>query len=160
VALFQSMSPYHQIELSCTGTTTLRGDATRLEQVLNNLIGNAVKYSPHGSRVRVGVTGEEDWISVFVSDEGPGISPSLQSQIFRPFSRGPSEHEEVEGIGLGLYVSKRILERHGGSIEVSSTDGRGATFQAKLPRGLTGAEAEPEPEPALPSTSDERWSSA
>ena len=135
VSLFQSMSPYHQLELSCTGSTTLRADATRLEQVLNNLIGNAVKYSPHGSQVHVTVIGEDDWLSIAVSDEGPGISPSLQRQIFRPFSRGPSEHEEVEGIGLGLYVSKRILEAHGGSIEVSSSDGRGATFQATLPRG-------------------------
>ena len=161
LSLFQSMSPYHRLELSRTGSTIVRADATRVEQVLNNLIGNAVKYSPHGSQVQVTVTGEEDWVSVAVSDEGPGISPSLQRQIFRPFSRGPSEHEEVEGIGLGLYVSKRILEAHGGSIEVSSVGGRGATFLMALPRALLGAEAEqPEPEPVANSTSDERWSSA
>jgi len=160
VSLFQSMSPYHQLDLSITGSTRLRADATRLEQVLNNLIGNAVKYSPHGSQVHITVIGEDEWVSIAVSDEGRGISPARQSQIFRPFSRGPSEHEEVEGIGLGLYVSKRILKAHGGSIEVSSSDGQGATFQATLPRGLTRAEAEPELEPAVPSTSDERWSSA
>ena len=114
VSLFRSMSPYHRLELSCTGSTTLRADATRLEQVLNNLIGNAVKYSPHGSQVDVTVSGEDDSVSIAVSDQGPGISPALHRQIFRPFSRGPSEHEEVEGIGLGLYVSKRILEAHGG----------------------------------------------
>ena len=159
-SLFQSMSPTHRLELSCTGSTSVRADATRLEQVLNNLIGNAIKYSPHGSRVQVTVTGEDDWVSIAVSDEGPGISPSLQRQIFRPFSRGASEHEEVEGIGLGLYVTKRILEAHGGSIEVSSSDGRGATFQAILPRALTEDEAEAQPEPAAPSRSDERWSSA
>jgi signal transduction histidine kinase len=155
VSLFQSMSPYHRLELSCRGPTSLRADATRLEQVLNNLISNAVKYSPHGSQVRVSLTGDDERISVAVSDEGPGISPSLHRQIFRPFSRGPSEHEEVEGIGLGLYVSKRILEAHGGSIEVSSSDGRGATFRATLPRGLNGAEAEA-PGPTVQSTSDER----
>jgi len=159
VSLFQSMSPYHQLELSCSGPTSLRADATRLEQVLNNLIGNAVKYSPQGSRVQVTVVGDDDRVSVAVSDEGPGISPALQRQIFRPFSRGPSEHEEVEGIGLGLYVSKRILEAHGGSIEVAPADGRGATFRATLPRGLAGVEAQEEPHPAVPSTSDERWSS-
>ncbi|HEY6477558.1 MAG TPA: ATP-binding protein, partial [Polyangia bacterium] len=115
VSLFRSMSPYHRLELSSTGSTTLRADATRLEQVLNNLIGNAVKYSPQGSLVRVSVGGEDDQLFVAVTDEGPGISPVLQRQIFRPFTRGPSEHEEVEGIGLGLYVSKRILEAHGGS---------------------------------------------
>jgi two-component system, OmpR family, sensor histidine kinase MtrB len=160
VSLFRSMSPTHRFELSCSGSTSLRADATRLEQVLNNLIGNAVKYSPQGSLVRVTVVGEDDWLSVAVRDEGRGISPARQRQIFRPFSRGPSEHEEVEGIGLGLYVSRRILEAHGGSIQVSSSDGRGATFQATLPRGLTGAQAEPEPEPALDSGSRERWSSA
>ena len=100
-----------------------------------------------------------DQLFVTVSDQGPGVSPAFQNQIFRPFSRGPSEHEEVEGIGLGLYVSKRILEAHGGSIEVTSSDGRGATFQMTLPRGLTGAEAEPEPA-ALHSASGEQWSSA
>jgi signal transduction histidine kinase len=157
VSLFRSMSPYHQVELSSTGPTSLRADATRLEQVLNNLISNAVKYSPHGSRVRVTVTGDHDRVSVAVSDEGPGISPSLHSQIFRPFSRGPSEHEEVEGIGLGLYVSRRILEAHGGSIEVSSSIGRGTTFEATLPRGL-GAGAEEPGSPVHPA-SDERWSS-
>jgi len=157
VSLFRSMSPYHQVELSCTGPTSLRADATRLEQVLNNLISNAVKYSPHGSRVHVSVTGDDDRVSIEVSDEGPGISPSLQTQIFRPFSRGPSEHEEVEGIGLGLYVSRRILEAHGGSIEVSSSSGRGATFEATLPRGLE-AEAETSG-PTAQTTSDEQRSS-
>ena len=162
VSLFQSMSPYHRLELSCTGSTTLRADATRLEQVLNNLVGNAVKYSPHGSLVRVTVTGDDGWLSVSVSDEGPGISPALHGRIFRPFTRGPSEHEEIEGIGLGLYVSQRIIEAHGGSIQVSSGDGRGTTFQATLPRGLTGAEVEPpEPDPpGLHASSGERWSSA
>jgi len=158
VSLFRSMSPYHQLDLSCTGPTTLRADATRLEQVLNNLISNAVKYSPHGSQVHVAIAGDDDQVSISVSDEGPGIAPSLQLQIFRPFSRGPAQHEEVEGIGLGLYVSKRILEAHGGAIEVSSSVDQGATFKATLPRGQTGAEAE-DSRPTVHSTSDERWSS-
>jgi len=157
VSLFRSMSPYHRFELSRAGSTTLCADATRLEQVLNNLIGNAVKYSPQGSLVRVTVGGEDDQLSVAVSDEGPGISPALERQIFRPFTRGPSEHEEVEGIGLGLYVSKRILEAHGGSIQVVSSDGQGATFQATLPRDLAGTETGPEP--VLLPASGEQWSS-
>ncbi len=160
VSLFQSMSPYHLLELSCTGPTSMRADATRIEQVLNNLIGNAVKYSPQGSRVQVTVIGDDNRVSIAVSDEGPGIPPSLQRRIFRPFTRGPSEHEEIEGIGLGLYVSKRILEAHGGSIGVTSSGGRGATFEATLPRGLTGADtAEEQAGPGVHSLSDERWSS-
>jgi signal transduction histidine kinase len=160
VSLFRSMSPYHLFELSCSGSTTLLADATRVEQVLNNLIGNAVKYSPQGSLVRVTVGGEDDPLFVTVSDQGPGVSPALHSQIFRAFSRGPSQHEEVEGIGLGLYVSKRILEAHGGSIQVSSADGRGATFRMTLPRGLPGADAEPEAAAALHSATSEQLSSA
>ena len=159
VSLFRSMSPYHQLELSRGGSTILLADATRIEQVLNNLIGNAVKYSPQGSLVSVTVGAEDDQLFVTVSDQGPGVSPALQSQIFRAFSRGPSQHEEVEGIGLGLYVSKRILEAHGGSIEVSSPDGRGATFQMTLPRGLPGTDAERVPA-ALHSASSEQLSSA
>jgi|HubBroStandDraft_2_1064218.scaffolds.fasta_scaffold40495_2 signal transduction histidine kinase len=160
VSLFRSMSPYHLFELSRIGSTTLSADATRIEQVLNNLIGNAVKYSPQGSLVSVTVDGEDDPLVVTVSDQGPGVSPALQGQIFRAFSRGPSQHEEVEGIGLGLYVSKRILEAHGGSIQVSSSDGRGATFRMTLPRGLPGADAELEPAAALHSASPEQLSSA
>jgi signal transduction histidine kinase len=145
VSLFRSMSPFHQIELDCSGPTTLVADATRIEQVFNNLIGNAVKYSPQGSVVRVTVGGDDDQLYFIVSDQGPGVSPALQGELFRPFSRGPSEHEEVEGIGLGLYVSKRILEAHGGSIQVFSSDGQGTTFKATLPRGVTDAEAEDAP---------------
>jgi signal transduction histidine kinase len=158
VSLFQSMSPTHRFELSRAGPTDLRADATRIEQVLNNLIGNAVKYSPQGSLVRVTVGGEDDQLFVAVSDEGAGISPALQRQIFQPFTRGPSQHEEVEGIGLGLYVSKRILEAHGGSIQVVSSDGRGATFQMTLPRDLARTEADTEslPRPAP----GEQWSHA
>jgi signal transduction histidine kinase len=145
VSLFRSMSPFHQIELDCSGPSTLVADATRIEQVFNNLIGNAVKYSPQGSLVRVTVGGDDDQLYFTVSDQGPGVSPALQGELFRPFSRGPSEHEEVEGIGLGLYVSKRILEAHGGSIQVFSSDGQGTTFKVTLPRGVTDAEGEAEP---------------
>jgi signal transduction histidine kinase len=158
VSLFRSMSPYHQFDLLRSGSTLLSADPTRLEQVLNNLVGNAVKYSPQGSLVRVAVGGEDDRLFIAVTDEGPGVSPALERQIFRPFSRGPSQHEEVEGIGLGLYVSKRIIEAHGGTLAVSSPDGRGATFQATLPRGLPPAEAEAAE--VLQSSQGEQWSPA
>jgi signal transduction histidine kinase len=142
VSLFRSMAPYHRFEMSREGSMVLRADATRLEQVLNNLVGNAVKYSPEGSLVRVALGSEADHLFLWVADQGPGVSPELARDVFRPFTRGPSEHEEVAGVGLGLYVSKRIIEAHGGTLEVFPTSGHGATFLATLPRGLTSAEME------------------
>ena len=147
VALFRSMSPYHRFALHRDGATQLRGDATRLEQVLNNLVGNAVKYSPTGSLVQVSVGGENDRLFFSVADEGPGISPDLARQLFHPFVRGPTEHEEVAGIGLGLYVSKRIIEAHGGTLEAFPTDGRGATFLMTLPRDLPASNVEADAPP-------------
>jgi signal transduction histidine kinase len=150
VSLFQSMSPYHHFELQREGLTRLRGDATRLEQVINNLVGNAVKYSPAGSLVKVSVSCEDERLFLWVADEGPGISPELAREIFHPFTRGPSEHEEVAGIGLGLYVSKRIVEAHGGVLEAFPTDGQGATFLMTLPRDLPAMESEARPLPRPP----------
>lgn len=142
VSLFQTMSPTHRLELQSHGPTGIYADAVRLEQVLNNLVGNAVKYSPEGTRVRVLVDGEADEVTVSVSDEGPGIPPDLVSRIFRPFTRGPSEHEEIAGVGLGLYVSKRIVEAHGGTLELVPQAGPGTTFRFTLPRVTAEEDAE------------------
>jgi signal transduction histidine kinase len=156
VALFRTMSPYHNFEIACDGSTALLADPTRLEQVLNNLVSNAVKYSPQGSVVWVDVRGDGERLFLSVTDEGPGLSPEQLRQIFRPFSRGPSEHEEIAGVGLGLYVSKRIVEAHGGTLEALSAGDRGMTFRMVLPRGDLAESADGEPvgrpqgEPTLP----------
>jgi signal transduction histidine kinase len=134
VALFRTMAPGHQFRLERDGETALFADATRLEQVLNNLVSNAVKYSPPGSQVEIDVRGAGDRVELAVSDDGPGVSPEVARLLFRPFSRGPSQHEEIAGVGLGLYVSKRIVEAHGGTLEVAPGDGPGATFLVTLPR--------------------------
>jgi signal transduction histidine kinase len=142
VSLFQTMCPTYRLELETHDPTALYADAVRLEQVLNNLVGNALKYAPQGTRVRVDVYGEDDEVTVTVADEGPGISPELEGRIFRPFTRGASEHEEVAGAGLGLYVSKRIIEAHGGTLELVATAGPGATFRFTVPRVAAPEEAE------------------
>jgi signal transduction histidine kinase len=142
VSLFQTMCPTHRLELETHGQSGLYADAVRLEQVLNNLVGNAVKYSPPGTRVRVEVAGGPDEVAVTVADEGPGIPPELVARVFHPFIRGASEHEEVAGVGLGLYVSKRIVEAHGGTLVLVRGPGPGATFRFTLPRLTAEEDAE------------------
>jgi len=110
------------------------GDPERLSQVLNNLINNAIKYSPNGGQVRVSGRVERDQVIVSVSDEGIGIGPADQERIFERFYRADSAlTRRTQGTGLGLYLSKAIIEAHGGRIWVESAPGRGATFSFSLP---------------------------
>ncbi|RME45023.1 MAG: ATP-binding protein, partial [Chloroflexi bacterium] len=102
--------------------------------VLRNLLSNAVKYSPPDSLIRISGRVEPDRIIVSVSDEGPGIPLEEQHAVFDRFSRGSVAQNTTSGAGLGLYLSKAIVEAHGGEIWVESTPGQGATFYFSLPR--------------------------
>lgn len=140
--LFHAVSPQHEISLALPEQPLpLRCDAMRVEQVLNNLVSNAIKYSPEGGRVtlRLEVDGESALFSV--SDEGIGISPDEMERLFVPFQRGGATSAWIPGVGLGLCVAKRITETHGGRIEVESAPGCGSTFRVRLPlaRGRVGA---------------------
>jgi signal transduction histidine kinase len=104
-----------------------------MSQVLNNLIGNALKYSPAGGRVRVGVSRDAGEAVINVSDEGIGIPPEEVARIFEPFRRVPGVADTIPGTGLGLSVARRIVEAHGGSIGVTSQPGVGSTFSVRLP---------------------------
>jgi len=106
-------------------------DAGRMEQVLYNLLENAVKYSSPGSRVRLFGRQNEEGLVVGVSDTGRGISSENQERIFEPFAR--PEEDGAKGIGLGLVVCKRLVEAHGGSIWVESQAGKGSTFLFSIP---------------------------
>ena len=109
-------------------------DAIKIEQVLNNLIGNAVKYSPRGGSVEVTVSVMDDAIVVAVADEGPGIAPAEQDKLFRPFTRlSVRPADEEKGTGLGLAICRRIIEGHGGELSFESTPGTGSTFRFTLP---------------------------
>ena len=111
-------------------------DPVRIYQVLSNLIDNAVKYTPAESpiEVRIRVLPNSVWIDV--KDDGPGISPTLQANLFSPLERGDSEQVELSsGLGLGLYICRRILELHGGTIRVKSHLGEGSEFSFELPLG-------------------------
>jgi PAS domain S-box-containing protein len=106
-------------------------DARRIEQVLYNLVENAVKYSPAGSRVQVFSRQENKDLVIGVRDDGVGIAPEDQEKLFEPFAR--LKESGSSGIGLGLVVCKRLVEAHGGRIWVESQPGKGSTFLFTIP---------------------------
>ncbi|HEY2327571.1 MAG TPA: ATP-binding protein [Gaiellaceae bacterium] len=110
----------------------VRGDADRIRQVVANLIDNAVKYSPAGVPVDVRVGTSTNGVTVAVADRGPGIANEDQRLIFEKFGRVASGSSKP-GTGLGLFIARSIAEAHGGTVDVSSTLGRGAVFTLKLP---------------------------
>jgi signal transduction histidine kinase len=111
---------------------TVRGDPDRLRQVVSNLIDNAVKYSPAGLPVEVRVASQNGSVDISVADRGPGIASEDQRLIFEKFGRVATGASKP-GTGLGLYIARSIAEAHGGTLEVSSSPGRGATFRLRLP---------------------------
>jgi signal transduction histidine kinase len=117
------------------GDPTGRWDPDRLEQVVQNLVTNALKYGPASAPVRILVDGAGDEVRLLVHDEGGGIPPALHAAIFEPFRRGRAgDAEATRSAGLGLYIVRRIAEAHGGAADVDSAPGRGTTFTVRLPR--------------------------
>ncbi len=110
------------------------GDDLRLEQVLQNLIQNAIKYSPGGGEIAVRVEAAGIGARISVSDRGIGIPPEALSQLFTRFYRAANaDPRQISGMGIGLYVVREIVTLHGGSIAVSSNEDRGSTFVIELP---------------------------
>jgi signal transduction histidine kinase len=112
---------------------SVRGDRTRLRQVVQNLVDNAVKYSPAGGDVRVAASADNGLVRVDVRDQGPGIPLEDQRLIFEKFGRSGATGPGKPGTGLGLFIAHSIAEAHGGSLEVESAPGAGATFTLALP---------------------------
>jgi len=128
----------HQIRVT-TDADTLPGewDCDRLAQVFGNLLQNAVNYSPQGGEVSVAVRHADGEVRVTVTDQGIGIAAEDLPRLFQPYSR--LEHApEVKGSGLGLYISKAIVEAHGGRIAVVSQPGKGSSFEIMLPVARNG----------------------
>jgi two-component system phosphate regulon sensor histidine kinase PhoR len=111
----------------------LRANPVRLRQVLDNVIGNAIKYSYANGEIDISIRFEENQIILKVTDQGPGIPPSDQPHIFDKFYRGTNITSDVEGSGLGLAIVKNIVESHQGRIWVESTIGKGSSFFIVLP---------------------------
>ncbi|HZT85991.1 MAG TPA: ATP-binding protein [Gaiellaceae bacterium] len=110
------------------------GDAARTRQVLTNLLDNAIKYSPHGGRIELGVEADGGWVRFTVRDEGLGIPLGEQKRIFEKFYRLDPDHRRgIGGSGLGLYICRELVRSMNGRIWVESDPGRGATFTFELP---------------------------
>lgn len=117
------------------------GDRDQLLQVLGNLISNAIKFSPRGGEVRLSAEPRGDTVRVLIVDQGPGVSPDFQPHLFDRFSQADaSTARKYKGTGLGLHLSKLIIDRHGGQISFEPTKGGGATFCLELPAPTAAAE--------------------
>jgi len=114
----------------------LRGavDKQRMRQVIDNLIGNALKYCPPGTSILVELSQSAEGWQLAVSDAGPGLAPDLQAGLFQPFERRSDAH--IQGTGLGLWICRIIVEAHGGTLELESSPGSGCRFCCRVPHSL------------------------
>jgi signal transduction histidine kinase/FixJ family two-component response regulator len=121
------------------GLPAASADPARLQQVLTNLVGNAFKHSPAGAPVELAAQAEGDAVAVAVADAGPGIPPEFLPHLFEPFAQAEEAARRQEGLGLGLYITRGLVEAMGGSIEVESRLGEGTRFVVRLPRAAESA---------------------
>ena len=140
VTRFQMQGTAHDFRLAFPEPfPMIVADEARLRRVMDNLLGNAVKYAPDGGLIEVGGQASGAEVSVFVRDEGVGISADEQEQIFNRFYRvNNALGQRTQGTGLGLFLARAIVEAHGGTIGVESRPGKGATFHFTLPRVAAG----------------------
>jgi signal transduction histidine kinase len=132
-----------RIEIECdlsTPTGAVRADPARLQQVVWNLLTNAVKFSPADTRVRVAIRSVDHSVLIIVSDEGQGIAEEFLPHIFDRFSQGSTGTGRAHGgLGIGLAIARHLIEAHGGTISVQSAGvGRGSTFTVLLPNAVEG----------------------
>ncbi len=133
--LFKETTSRHQLTVRTPDTAVpVEGDSGRLEQVLTNLVSNAIKYSPEGGEVEIGLRSDRGRAIFHVRDHGLGMAREDLERLFDPFRRSPSVRGTLPGVGLGLFVVKRIVEAHEGTIEVRSELGEGSTFEISLPQ--------------------------
>ena len=122
------------------GLPTVAADTASLGEVFGNLIDNAIKYSNEGGAISVSAASKGDYVELSVEDHGIGMPASVVSNLFQKFYRSHRSRETVAGTGIGLYISKAIVESHGGTISVRSEDGHGSTFTVSLPTYKTVAD--------------------
>lgn len=124
-----------RVECEMAAVPLVEADAGRIRQLLDNLVSNAVKFTPRGGTVWVRLEPRDDGVRVSVTDTGPGIPPEEQERLFDRFYRASgASGEGVPGTGLGLAIARAIAEAHGGAISLRSREGAGSTFQVDLPR--------------------------
>jgi signal transduction histidine kinase len=123
-----------ELSKSKAGLPLADADPQRVEQIMANLVDNAIKYSPHGGTVRIRIGSvDASTLSVSVSDQGMGIKSEDTEHLFERFYRVESTSRSIKGVGLGLFICRSLVESHGGRIWVESQPGRGSTFVFTLP---------------------------
>ena len=132
----EAAAPDRKITFLASGNGEGRWDKDRLGQVLQNLVTNALKYSPSGTPVSVEIGDSSEGVAVQIQNLGPGISPDSLSRIFEPMQRGVTAGDEnaANSLGLGLFIVRHLVEAHGGRISVTSSEKAGTTFTITLPR--------------------------
>jgi signal transduction histidine kinase len=141
--LTQTMSPMtaantsSRIRLDLAAGVSVNGDRHRLEEVVENLLTNALKYGGESKPIRVTLRAEGPDAVIEVSDQGIGIAAEDQARIFNRFERAVSS-SKISGLGLGLYIARLIVEAHGGTISVRSALGQGSTFTVRLRGAVLG----------------------
>lgn len=133
VESFQIGEEGHKIILSGDDEIIVNIDESQITQVVNNIIANAVKYSPKSKSIYINISKVANFVKVSVKDEGLGISHNDKSRIFERFYRADSTQKQYPGMGIGLYVSQKIIDNHKGTIWVESELGHGSTFHFTLP---------------------------
>jgi len=122
------------LEAELPARLAINADPARLEQVVANLLGNAIKFTPAGGRIRVSLGTDRSGARLAVADDGPGIAPEALPHVFERYWQAQSAPRPGRGAGLGLAIAKQLVELHGGSIDVESAGlGKGATFVVTLP---------------------------
>jgi PAS domain S-box-containing protein len=131
---YQKITISHAIALMDGEETEVFADRSQITQVLNNLISNAIKYSPNADRVEISLYNRPQYAEVWVRDFGIGISDKEKNKIFERFYRVDNKHQTAMGLGIGLYVCLEIIKAHGGSMGVESIEGEGSKFYFTLPK--------------------------
>jgi signal transduction histidine kinase len=118
----------------------INADSNRLAQAIENLVNNALKYTPQGGEITVSASATDDEVIFQVSDTGTGILWEEQSEIFEPFFRGDQQRRIKQGMGLGLGIARDLVIAHGGRLELNSQPGEGSQFSIHIPRSVPDLE--------------------
>ncbi len=139
----ETTTPRHQVDVVIQGDVVIRVEASKIERIVENLVGNATKHTPPGTRILVTVAGHDAAVEVTVEDDGPGLQGVDEISAFQPFAQGhDSAHSPSPGTGIGLSLVSRFAELHGGSVDVRRGELGGASFVVRLPRVEEEADAQ------------------
>ncbi len=141
--IHRDLAPAHGVQITWSAPekrVAISADGERLRQVWDNLLDNAIKFSPEGGKIHVEFDVDDQWVYASISDEGPGIPPEEQARLFRPFvlPAGERPGPKQRSTRLGLVICHTIITLHGGSIDIESLPPHGTTVRFRLPRSHQG----------------------